>query len=62
MKDLFSKCDQIRKKLRILSYLPKKSLIESLILLCSVIIFTWPDSAPLTSKYFTFFDNTPLGS
>ena len=28
IKDFFSKCDQIRRKLRIWSYLPKKSLME----------------------------------
>ena len=27
IKDFFSKCDQIRRKLRIWSYLPKKSLM-----------------------------------
>ena len=30
MKDFFSKCDQIRRKLRILSNLLKKSLMENL--------------------------------
>ena len=31
IKDFFSKCDQIQKKLRICSYLLKKSLIENFI-------------------------------
>ena len=35
IKDFFSKCDQIRRKLRIWSHLLKKSLIENLIF-CSV--------------------------
>ena len=35
MKDLLSKCDQIRSFLRIWSHLPKKSLVESLIF-CAV--------------------------
>ena len=36
IKDFFSKCDQIRMKLRIWSYLLKKSLMESFIF-CAVI-------------------------
>ena len=36
IKDVFSKCDQIRRKLRIWSHLLKKSLTENLIL-CEVI-------------------------
>ena len=32
IKDLFSKCDQIRRKLRIWSHLPKKSLMGNFIL------------------------------
>ena len=35
-KDFFSKCDQIRRKLRIWSHLLKKSLMENFIFLCSV--------------------------
>ena len=31
IKDFFRKCDQIRRKLRIWSHLPKKSLMENLI-------------------------------
>ena len=36
IKDFFSKCDQIHRKLRIWPYLLKKFLIENLIFLCSV--------------------------
>ena len=35
-KDFFSKCDQIRRKLRILSHLPKKYLMENVVF-CAVI-------------------------
>ena len=35
IKDFFSKCDQIRRKLRIWSHLLKKSLLENFIFLCS---------------------------
>ena len=37
IKDLFIECDQIRRKLRILSHLLKKYLMENLIFLCNVI-------------------------
>ena len=37
IKDLFSECDQIRRKLRFWSHLLKKSLIENFIL-CAVIL------------------------
>ena len=40
IKDLFSKCDQIRRKLRIWSHLMKKSLMENLIL-CAVKALLW---------------------
>ena len=36
IKDFFSKCDQIRRKLRIWSHLLKKSLMENSIFLCRV--------------------------
>ena len=36
IKDFFSKCDQIRKKLRIWSHLLKKSLMENFIFFCAV--------------------------
>ena len=36
IKDFFSKCDQIRRKLRIWSHLLKKSLTENFNFLCSV--------------------------
>ena len=38
IKDFFSKCDQIRRKLRIWSHLLKKSLMESFIF-CAVIMY-----------------------
>ena len=46
MKDFFSKCDQIRRKLRIWSHLLKKSLIENFIF-CAVkmknfLVNGWP--------------------
>ena len=34
-KDIFSKCGQIHRKLRIWSHLLKKSLMENLVFLCS---------------------------
>ena len=37
IKDFFSKCDQIRRELRISSHLLKKSLMENLII-CAVLI------------------------
>ena len=37
IKDFFSKCDQVRNFLRIWSHLLKKSLMENLIFLCSVL-------------------------
>ena len=37
IKDFFSKCDQVRRKLRIWSHLPKKSLVENFIF-CAVIL------------------------
>ena len=38
IKDFFSKCDQLRRKLRIWSHSLKKSLMENFIFLCSHII------------------------
>ena len=35
IKDCFSKCDQIHRKLRICSHLLKKSLVENFIFLCN---------------------------
>ena len=40
IKDFFSKCDQIRRKLRIWSHLLKKSLMENFIF-CAAILFCW---------------------
>ena len=42
IKDFFSKCDQIRSKLRIWSHLLKKSSMENFIFLCSVSSDTTP--------------------
>ena len=42
IKDFFSKCDQIRRKLRIWSHLLKKSLIESFIF-CAVLLMKIAD-------------------
>ena len=36
IKDLFSKCDQIRRKLRIWSHLLKKSLMENYLTFCAM--------------------------
>ena len=47
IKDFFSKCDQIRRKLRILSHLLKKSLMENIIFYAvSVIFSTLPKYEP----------------
>ena len=40
IKDFFSKCDQIRRKLRIWSHLLKKSLMENFIF-CAVLVIHW---------------------
>ena len=44
IKDFFSKCDQIRRKLRIWSHLRKKSLMENFIFMCSEIVGYLDDS------------------
>ena len=41
-KDFFSKCDQIRRKLRIWSHLLKKSLMKNCIF-CAVVFMTLPN-------------------
>ena len=46
IKDFFSKCDQIRRKLRILSHLLKKSLMENIFYAVSVIFSTLPKYEP----------------
>ena len=38
MKDIFSKCDQIRKKLRIRSHLLKKSVMENFIFCATEVV------------------------
>ena len=53
IKDFFSKCDQIRSKLRIWSHLLKKSLIGSFIF-CAVIVF---NSSKLKVQSCKLYDN-----
>ena len=53
IKDFFGKCDQIHRKLRIWSYLLKKSLIESFIF-CAVIVF---NSSKLKVQSCKLYDN-----
>ena len=50
IKDFFSKCDQIRRKLRIWSHLLKKSLIENFI--CCAVLFCSPTAnfGPLSKE------------
>ena len=52
IKDFFSKCDQIRRKLRIWWYVLKKSLMENFIF-CAVTNFSiskvWSDTAQIGS-------------
>ena len=48
VKDFFSKCDQIRRKLRIWSHLLKKSLMENFIF-CAVLGYHW--YKPFSSFY-----------
>ena len=57
-KDFFSKCDQIRRKLRISSHLLKKSLAENFIFVQGKDIF----SRPWGSKYHTDMKLWPLTS
>ena len=56
-KDFFSKCNQIRRKLRIWSHLLKKSLLENFIF-CAVVLLAICD----TSYCFTLFDTEQYGS
>ena len=62
IKDFFTKCDQIRRKLRIWSYLLKKSLMENFIFLCNgkylfdVILF---HSSIQNSIYLTYLSFSP---
>ena len=53
IKDFFSKCDQIRRKLRIWSHLLKKFLMENFVF-CAVSI---KNKSNVTSKVFTNFAN-----
>ena len=55
IKNLFSKCDEIRRKLRIWSHLPKKSLLENFIF-CAVFAMYYGDMKDLTGTFsFGFF-------
>ena len=55
IKNLFSKCDQIRRKLRIWSHLLKKSVIENFIF-CAVFAMYYGDMKDLTGTFlFGFF-------
>ena len=51
-----SKCDQIRRKLRIWSHLPKKSLMENFNFSCSVVILDdhQPSNTTLVMKHVWF--------
>ena len=54
MKDFFSKCDQMRRKLGIWSHLLKKSLMENLVL-CSVRKESFISQSPLKVRYMVLF-------
>ena len=54
IKDFFSKCDQIRRKLRIWSHLLKKSLMEDFIF-CAVTLFTGAVLSQLTNIKIAIF-------
>ena len=41
IKVFFSKCDQIRRKLRIWSHLLKKSSVKNLIFCAVLVVYTW---------------------
>ena len=61
IKEFFSKCDQIRRNLRIWSHLLKKSLMENFIF-CAVYIFWFKSvrgwSIPILKKYFAYFNRS----
>ena len=59
IKDFFSKCDQISRKLWIWSHLLKKSLIENFIF-CAVVIDTCPQGLHTDARLFV--DDTSLFS
>ena len=53
IKNFFSKCDQTRRKLRIWSYLLKKSLMKNFIFCAVTIIFLFmPKNVPSITSYF----------
>ena len=55
IKDSFSKCDQIRRKLRIWSHLLKKSLMENLIFCAGGILDVWRFTSNSTSLQFEVY-------
>ena len=61
IKDIFSKCDQIRWKLRIWSHLLKKSLMENFIF-CAVIMPLFDRQLLLVKNGFTVFQKFLLFS
>ena len=74
IEDFFSKCDQIRRKLRIWSHLLKKSLMENFIF-CAVLLAIWlfdgqlwatvDETSPLTqfwTLHLLIFDPKASGS
>ena len=56
MKDFLSKCDQIRRNLRILSYLPKKSLMKNFIFCAVQLIQKTNHSLPMF-PFISMFSN-----
>ena len=55
LKDVFSKCDQIRRKMRIRSHLLKKHLMENFIFLCNMSIYKlfidWQSNLSIADTY-----------
>ena len=56
IKDFFSKCDQIRKKLRICSHLLKKFLMENFIFCAVLLEFCYFHCTKVFMKNFFIFD------
>ena len=57
IKDLFSKCDQIRSFLRIWSHLLKKSLVQNIF--CAVTVSDWMAGTSLTHSFPKHSFSTP---
>ena len=56
IEDFLSKCDQIRRKLRIWSHLLKKSLMENFIFLCNeCCLYSWTSVERQLSHFWYFF-------